>query len=329
MPETIENMPNAKASPPLVVALVYDGLCTFEYGIASEVFGLKRPEFAKELYQFTSVSIGDETLHAQGGLEFKARGVIEDLEKAHTIVIPGWRGKDADVPDSICQQLRLAHKRGTRFLSICSGSYVLAAAGLLSNKRATTHWQYLDHFQSKYPDIHVQDNELYIDDAGIITSAGSSAGLDACLYIVRCDYGVKIANVVARRLVMHSHRHGSHSQIVERPVPQDKESADLAELLQTLRLNLSKNYNVADLAKLSGMSARTFQRRFQAFTGMPVMQWLNQERLNLVCELLESSDMSIDAISESAGFGSAETLRYHFKHAMQTSPSDYRKMLER
>ena len=310
-----------------MVALVYDGLCTFEFGIVSEVFGLRRPELEQELYSFASVSIDAKTLTAQGGLEFTATGTRDDLEKAHTIVIPGWRGKDSVVPEAMCKQLQAAHERGARLLSICSGCYVLAAAGLLAKKSATTHWQYIDDFQAKYPDIDVQENKLYIDDGGIITSAGSSAGLDACLHVVRCDYGITIANKVARRLVMHSHRHGAHAQLIERPMPDSETDKIFADLLVELRSNLSNQYHIAALAKRMGMSSRSFQRRFLAFTGIPVMQWLVQERLNMVCELLESSTLSIETISQQTGFGSAETLRYHFKHVLQSSPTAYRKLL--
>lgn len=310
---------------PLVVALVYDGLCTFEYGIAAEVFGLRRPEFEHELYQFRSVSIDAYPLKAHGGLEFKASGSEDDLRMAQTIVIPGWRGKDKTVPETICAHLRVAHGRGCRILAICSGSYVLAAAGLLANRRATTHWQYLHHFQSTFPDINVEDNKLYIEDDRIITSAGSSAGLDACLHAVRCDYGVKVANIVAQRLVMHSHRHGAHTQLIERPVPEMNDNPKIADLITSLRTNLSDEYQIATLAERVGMSPRSFQRHFLAFTGLPVMQWLVQERLTMMCELLESTKWSVEKISHMVGFSSTETMRYHFKHMLQSSPSEYRK----
>jgi len=330
MPDVPEIMPNSAEKPnptPLVVGLVYDGLCTFEYGIAAEVFGLQRPDLDHELYRFTSVSINEEWLTAHGGLEIKASGTVTDLEKAHTIVVPGWRGKDEPVPEPLCQHLRTAYASGARILAICSGCYVLAAAGLLTNRRATTHWQYLQHFQSRYPEIDVQDNKLYIDDEGIITSAGSSAGLDACLHVVRCDYGVKVANAVAQRLVMHSHRHGAHAQLIERPVAEINERHGIAELITSLRANLSDQYHIASLAERVDMSPRSFQRHFLSFTGIPVMQWLVQERLTMMCELLESSDWSVETISNKVGFTSTETMRYHFKHMLQSSPSEYRKTL--
>lgn len=330
MPDLPEIMPitHAQEQSPLVVALVYDGLCTFEYDIAAEVFGLKRPEFDRELYRFTSVSIDADVLKAHGGLEFRATGTVADLEEAHTIVVPGWRGKDELVPDGLCQHLRAAHHRGARILSICSGSYVLAAAGLLANRSATTHWQYLEDLQSKYPDIDVQDNKLYIDDERIITSAGSSAGLDACLHVVRSDYGAKVANAVAQRLVMHSHRHGAHAQHIERPMPEAVDNHALADLLTTMRANLSKQYNVGLLAEEMNMSPRSLQRRFLAFTGTPVMQWLVQERLSMMCELLEESSLSVEVISLTVGFSSTETMRYHFKHMLQSSPSEYRRQYQ-
>jgi len=215
-------------------------------------------------------------MRAAGGLTIKATGTRSDLESAHTIVIPGWRGKDEPVPEMICKQLRKAHHRGARLMSICSGSYVLAAAGLLEQRRVTTHWRYAKDMKSKFPDIVLQEDRLYVDEGDIITSAGSSAGIDACLHIVRCDYGAKIANIVARRLVIHAHRQGSN--------------------------NLSAPHSISSMTKSVGMSSRTFQRRFVAFTGMAPMKWLAQERVHRCCQLLESTDLSIDRISLAVGF---------------------------
>jgi len=315
----------ASDTPHSVVALVYDGLCSFEYGIAAEVFALSRPELGRQLYKFSSVALEKKPLRATGGLTFTASGKLADLKRAQTIIIPGWRGKDEIVPDSICCQLRTAHQRGARFLGICSGTYVLAAAGLLKNKRATTHWKYAEDLRIQYPDIVVDENRLYVEDGNIVTSAGSSAGIDACLHIVRNDYGTEVANNVARRLVIHAHRQGSQAQFIEQPLPRLGDDTRLSALIDKVRNNLSAEYQIESLAQDVGMSSRTFQRRFLAFTGITVIKWLIQERVSRASELLESTDLTIDRIGQEVGFQSADTLRYHYRVSYEISPNEYRK----
>jgi AraC family transcriptional regulator, transcriptional activator FtrA len=307
-----------------VAILTYDGLCTFEYGIVSEVFGLYRAELGGYLYDVSSVSLEQEPLRAAGGLSFTVSGGQDDLEAADTIVVPGWRGKDEPVPEAMCSAIRNAHERGARLVSVCSGIYVLAAAGLLSNRRATTHWRYAEDFGMKFPDVQLLPNELYVDEGDIITSAGSSAGIDACLHIVRCDYGPKVANTVARRLVMHAHRQGGQTQFIEQPMPKSSGDNRLSGLIDTIRSAISESHSVSSMANLAGMSERTFQRRFQALMGVPVVQWLTQERVARSCFLLETTDSSLDQISEASGFGTAEAMRYHFRKALMVSPTDYR-----
>ena len=311
--------------PMNVVALIYDGLCTFEFGIVAEIFGLRRPELGRELYRFSSVALEEGPVHAAGGLTVTATAMVEELQHADIIVIPGWHGKDEMVPDQFNETLREARQRGTRLLSICSGAYVLAAAGLLSGRKATTHWRYADDLQKKYPDIDVCADDLYIDEGDIITSAGSSAGIDACLHIVRGDYGAKIANSVARRLVMHAHRQGGQAQFIEQPLPKSPENHRLAQLMEYVRSHLADVHHITNMAERTGLTARTFQRRFLAYNGIPAMQWLTQERVARACHLLETTNMNVEGISTAVGFGNAETLRYHFRQQMHITPLDYRK----
>ena len=308
-----------------VVALAYDGLCTFEYGIVAEIFGLARPELGPDWYQFKTVAVEDGPLRAAGGLEFSASGTMADLKRAGTIIIPGWRGKDADVPASLCKLLQDAHKRGARLVSICSGVYVLAAAGLLDGRNVTTHWRYADDLATRYPEIIVEPDSLYIDDGDILTSAGSSAGIDLCIHIVRQDFGAKIANSVARRLVMHAHRQGGQSQYIEQPVPKSHEAHRLSSTLDFIRTRLNQQHSVQSLAIKSGMGSRTFQRRFMALTGVPAIQWINQERLAQACTLLETSNSSLDDVANAVGLSNPENLRYHFRKELKISPSEYRK----
>lgn len=319
------NVIESEADVLQVVALVYDKLCMFEYGIAAEVFGLSRPELSRELYGFTSVALENGPLSTTGGLSFNATGTINNLRSAHTIVIPGWRGIDAPVPTQMCIELQDAYQRGARLLSICSGGYVLAAAGLLDHKTVTTHWQYAEDFKSRYPKVVVQESALYIEQDNIITSAGSSAGIDACLHLVKHDYGTKIANTVARRLVMHAHRQGNQAQVIAQPVPKSAEGQRLSLVMDDVRKSLSMPHSLTSMAKLADMSPRTFQRQFTSLTGVPAKHWVTQERISRSCQLLETTDLPMDRIVQEVGFTTAESMRYHFRQKMQMSPQEYRK----
>lgn len=307
-----------------VVSLVYDGLCTFEFGITAEVFGLDRPEVGPNWYQFKSVSLEDQVLHACGGLTIAATGTETDLHRAGTIIVPGWRGPDAPVPDQICNALVRAHRGGARIVSICGGAFVLAAAGLLDGRRATTHWRFAEELARRYPAIEIDASCLYIDEGDILTSAGSSAGIDLCLHIVRSDFGSELANMVARRLVMYSHRQGGQSQFIERPVPMKREADRLSSILDHVQANLQHPHTVSSLARQAGMSERTFQRRFCSLTGLPTHKWILRERLEQARNLLESSPSALDDIARIAGLGSAENLRLQFGRYYGVSPSIYR-----
>lgn len=312
-------------APHKVVALVYDGLCSFEYGIVAEVFGLKRPELGRELYHFASVALDGGVLRAAGGLEFSATGSVDDLAQAQTIVIPGWRGCDAPVPKVMIEQIRLAHQRGARLLSICSGVYVLAAAGLLNGVNVTTHWRYAQDLKAKYPQLNVDAKQLYIEQGNIVTSAGSSAGIDACMHLVRSDYGEQVANSVARRLVIHAHRQGSQAQFIEQPMPKLHKAHRLSGLMQRVKNNLSSHWTIHSMATLAHMSERTFQRQFVAYTGLTAMKWVVQQRVVMACRLLESSDLDIEQIAHEVGFNDVASLRYHFNNQLELSPTQYRK----
>ncbi|WP_232302413.1 DJ-1/PfpI family protein [Elstera litoralis] len=204
-----------------VVALAYEGLCLFEFGIVAEVFGLSRPEITRpDWYKFRIAAVDPLPLRAQGGmLSLGVDGGLELLEDAGTILIPGWRGVNGDVPEALCAALRAAAARGARILSICSGLVVLAEAGLLTGRRATTHWRYIDQVAERFPWLSLDPNVLYVDEGQILTSAGSAAGLDLCLHLVRRDFGAEIANLVARRLVVAPHREGGQAQFIHQPVP--------------------------------------------------------------------------------------------------------------
>jgi AraC family transcriptional activator FtrA len=327
MPPTVKIMPDA--SGPLVVALAYDRLCTFEFGIAVEVFGLPRPELEPGWYRFAVAAIEPGPLRAAGGLTVTADGGLDLLDQAHTIIVPGWRGVEAPVPPSLVDGLRGAHARGARLVSLCSGVFVLAATGLLDGRRATTHWRYHDALAQARPELAIVPDVLYVDEADVLTAAGSAAGIDLCLHIVRRDFGSAAANTVARRLVVPPHREGGQAQFVETPVPTVREGARLGPLIEALRHELDRDHAIAGLAQRAGMSARTFLRRFQAATGTTPAGFLLAARLQRARELLETSAGSIEDVATACGFGTAATLRHHFRRELGTSPAAYRKRFRR
>ena len=312
-----------KAFNPLVVALVYDGLCGFEFACAAEVFGLPRPELQPGWYRFETCAAERGALRAQHGLRVVADGGLDRLAEAGTIIIPGWKGTDVPVPARVLDALREAHARGTRLLSICSGSFVLAATGLLDGRRATTHWRYAAALQRMYPRITVDPAVLYVDEGQLLTSAGSAAGLDLCLHLVRRDHGPDVANQVARRLVIPPHRDGGQAQFVERPVPR-REANALSKVIDSMHRRLATHQPIAELAAMAAMSERSFMRRFKEATGMSPADWLISARVDRARELLEGSLLSVDAIAGECGFGSAITLRHHFRRKLGISPSAYK-----
>ncbi len=308
----------------LVCALAYDGLCTFEFGIAVEAFALKRPELNAPWYDFKVVTNDPSPLTATGGFTLDVPGKLNLLKKADTIILPGWKGCDVPVPAAITTAIKNAHRRGCRIVSICSGVFVLAAAGLLDEKAATTHWRYTDHLARQYPSIKVNPDVLYIDTGdNIFTSAGSAAGLDLCLHIIRLDHGPKIANAVARRFVLPTHRQGGQAQFIKRPVPAIHNN--LAPLLDRLRSQLEKPLTVSDIAAMAHMSPRTLIRHFKNTTGLPPQIWLTQERIKRARNLLETNQANMDTIAIACGFNTPETFRHHFRKQVGTSPSQYRK----
>ena len=317
------------ARPPLVVALAYDGLCTFEFGCAVEVFGVPRPEFDPPLYRFATCAVDHGPLRAAGGLRVEAGHGLEILSEARTVIVPGWKGATTAPSQELAEALRAAHKAGARIASICSGATVLAFAGLLDGRKATTHWRYAESFRRLFPAVEVVEDVLYIDEGQILTSAGSAAGLDLCLHMVRQDYGPEIANAVARRLIIAPHRDGGQAQFVRQPVPPPDRAGRLAPLLDRVKGDLKRHYSVADLAELSGISQRSLLRRFREATGSPPHDWLIKQRVRKAQEMLEASDMAIETIAFECGFGSPESLRHHFRRVAQTTPGRYRKSFGR
>ncbi|MCK2180577.1 transcriptional regulator FtrA [Hafnia paralvei] len=311
-------------NPSLVATLAYDGLCSFEFGIALEIFALPRPEFDFPWYQHCVVGVDDGPMRTTNGVTMLAEHGLEYLAQAKTIVIPGWRGNDVPPPPALLEAVRAAYKRGVRFITICSGVFVLAAAGILSGKRVTTHWRYCQQLAERYPDVQVDADVLYVDSGQIMTSAGSAAGIDACLYLVSKDFGVQIANRVARRLVMAPQRSGGQKQFIAHSL-EVKTHDGLYLLLEKVQTSLHLSWSVKMMARESNMSERTLARRFAKSLGMSPASWLQQARMSLACEQLELGNKHIESVAEMCGFSTSEGFRQAFRQHLGISPSVYRR----
>jgi AraC family transcriptional activator FtrA len=312
-----------------VAVLAYDGLCTFEFALAVEVFALKRPELGVRWYEFAACAVDRGPLRATGGITLSAPGGLRLLERAGTVVVPGWRDLDLEAPPALLAALRRAHANGARLMSICSGAFLLAATGLLDGKRATTHWRYTQRFAERFPRVALVPDVLYVDEGQLLTSAGSAAGLDLCLHLVRRDYGAAIANQVARRLVIAPHREGGQAQFVPEAIAPREQGSPLAPVLDWALRNLREPISVWRLARRAGMSERTFCRRFGAHLGTSPARWLVAQRVIAAQRLLETTPMPIEAIAERTGMGTAANLRHHFRAQVRTTPIQYRRTFRR
>lgn len=318
-------MPNTSDtnSGPLVAALLYDGLCTFEFGIVAEIFGLYRPEMGPGWYRFVSCAIEPGPLRAHGGFTITPDHGPEALDLADIVVVPGWKGAGVPVPEALCARLRAAHARGARLISICSGAFVLAATGLLSGGTITTHWRYAASLQARHPELTVDASALYRAEGRIFTSAGSAAGIDLLIATVREDFGPEAANSVARRLVVPAHRTGGQAQFLERPVAA-RPTGEIAPLLDRIRETLGQDWTTAAMASACGMSLRTFLRRFDEMTGESPGAWLIAERVEAAKTLLARRAGGVDVIASTVGFGSGHALRQQFRKVTGLTPTEYR-----
>jgi len=317
-------MRSAEGAPPGVAILVPDGVTLFELGVASDIFGtdittdsgcpLYRPYICGPARSVTS----------DAGLRLEVPHGIDALEAAQTVVVLPSVNPD-QVPAAVLQALRLAHSRGERIVSLCTGAFVLAAAGLLDGHSATTHWSECADLARRYPRIRVDPGVLYVDEGDLLTSAGSAASVDLCLHVVERDYGAEVAARVARDLVVPLYRSGGQAQYIEAPVLLPDSGDLFADTLRWLRAHLGEAVTVADLAVRSAMSPRTFARRFVASTGTTPLAWLTRERLRHAQRLLETSDVPVDVIARESGFGSPDNLRKHFARALRTTPQSYRR----
>lgn len=316
-----ENLP--MANDPLDVAVVaYEGLCTFEFGIAIELFALPRPELGTDWYRTLVVAESTEPVSATGGISITPAGGLDALASAGTVVVPGWTGAPSP---PVVDAVTAAHGRGARIMTICSGVFLLAATGLLDGRRATTHWRHLDRLAAEHPTIRLEPDVLYVDEGELLTSAGSAAGIDCGLHLLRRDHGALVANQVARRLVVPPHRDGGQRQFVPEPMPPEGPDATIAAVCEWAIEHLEEPLTVGRLAERAGQSSRTFARRFGEAAGTSPKRWLAEQRVLAARRLLETSNASVEEIAIRVGFGSATTLRDRLRSSIGTTPTAYRR----
>ena len=313
----------ARKTRHVVAAAVYDGLLGFEYAIAAELIGLVRPGLEEIWYDFKPCRVERGELKSSHGLTLNPAFGRSVLVEADTVVIAGWRDPRQVPKPAFLNAVIEAYENGARLVSICTGAFVLAHAGILDGRRATTHWLHTNLFKQQFPTVELMDDSLYVHDGRISTSAGSAAGLDLCLSIIRTDFGVEVANLVSRRMVAPMHREGGQSQYVQ-PAVMESNDGDFGPVLDWMHKNLQEPISVEQIADRFSMSLRTFQRRFRSLTGMPPLVWISQQRVARARNLLEISDLSIEQIAWHAGLGSAANLRKHFARHFNVTPSAYR-----
>lgn len=307
-----------------VAVAVTNGVPIFELAIPCEVFGYIRPDLTDSWYDFRLCAPGGERPRTAAGFAPESEYGLDVLAEADTVVIPACRDVHDEQPAELVAAVRAAHDNGARIVSLCSGAFVLAAAGILDGRPATTHWMHAGLLARRHPKVRVDASVLYVDDGDILTSAGTAAGLDLCLHIVRNDYGAAVANALAKRLVMPAHRPGGQAQYIDAGNVVD-DMDQLAPLLDWARRRLDQPLTIATLAEQANVTVRTLIRRFHTVTGTTPMTWLRNIRVDHARELLETTALPIDRIAEHSGFGSPANLRHHFTRTVGVPPSTYRK----
>jgi AraC family transcriptional regulator, transcriptional activator FtrA len=321
----IDSMRDKAATSPRSVALVlYDGVSPFEVGVVCDVFGGEyyAQEFGVPWYQLT-VCAATPSVRLDAGLRMEVRAGLDAVGAAATVVVVPTEQPE-QVPAAVLDELRAARARGQRILSLCTGAFILAAAGILDGHRATTHWSECAALAERYPRVTVDPDVLYVDEGDLLTSAGSAASIDLCLHVVQQDYGSEVATRLARDLVVPLHRDGGQAQFIDTPMPVLDDRHLFADTLAWLQAHLDQTVTVRDLAGRAAMSPRTFARRFLASTGATPYQWIVRERIRLAQRLLETTDLPIDAVAAKTGLRTADNLRKHFSRAVRTSPHAYR-----
>jgi AraC family transcriptional activator FtrA len=306
-----------------VAVPVLNNMPLFEIAVIGEVFGMPRPDLLTRPYVVQLCRAGSDPVRTQGaGMLVDGDAGLDDIRRAETVVVPALPSYDTEVPEDLLAALRAAADHGARIASVCTGAFALAAAGILNGRRATTHWMHAAELARRFPAVDVDPRVLYVVDGQIATSAGTAAGIDLCVELIRGDHGTATAAEIARRLVVPPHRQGGQAQYVSTPLPSADQS--LAPLLDWARSHLDRPLTLQLLARHADTTTRTLTRRFTASLGLPPLQWLTGERVRRARQLLEDTGLPIEQIADQCGLGTAANLRIHFLRATGTTPTAYR-----
>ncbi len=306
-----------------VVLLAIPGVAPFEFGVVCEVFGIDRSEHGGPVFEFSIAAAEPGPVRTSLGFDMVIENGLDAAADADLIAVPA-HDVGAAVDPAIVQVLQDASARGAWIISICSGAFTLAKAGVLTGRSATTHWMHAERLAREFPEISVDPDVLFVEDGRIITSAGTASGIDACLHLIRSELGAAAANVVARRMVVPPQRSGGQAQYIATPIPASR-SDSFAEVTEWMLGHLDQELSIDELARRALMSPRTFARRFKADLGTTPAAWLNRQRLLRAQHLLEESDLGLDAVAAESGFGTAAVMRHHFGKTLNTTPAAYRR----
>jgi AraC family transcriptional activator FtrA len=318
-----------RARPHRVVALCLPGTVAFDLTAPAQAFGSAAGPDGRPHYEFATCSLDGAPVATTSGFEIGVTGGLGTLRRADSVVVPGYFGIYAPLPDQAAKALRAAATRGARVLSVCTGAFALAGAGLLDGRRATTHWAFADHLATSFPRVEVDPDVLFVDEGDVLTSAGLSAAIDLSLHVIRADHGAACADRVARYMVAPPHRDGGQAQFFRGVEPAPAAAPGAAESLEGTRVwareRIAEPLTVAEMARHANVSPRTFARRFRAETGTTPLQWLLSRRVLEARRLLEESDLPVEDVALRVGFGNAASLRDHFRRATATTPTAYRR----
>ncbi|MFB4277021.1 helix-turn-helix domain-containing protein [Nonomuraea sp. MTCD27] len=307
-----------------VVVIADEGSNPFELGVATELFGLRRPELDRPWYDFTICAPHPDVRMHGGMFTLSGTAGLEAVDGADTVIVPNRPDPETHPSPAVLDAVRRAAGRGARLVSFCTGAFTLAAAGVLDGRPAATHWRWAALFAARHPEVLLRPDVLFVDDGDVLTAAGSAAALDLGLHLIRRDHGAEVANAVSRRLVFAAHRDGGQRQFIERPVPPVPDTS-LAPVLAWAQQHLDRSLTVADLAARAAVSQATLHRRFQTELGTTPLAWLTAERVALACRLIERGELRLDAVARAAGLGTASNLRTQMRRRTGLNPTAYRR----
>jgi transcriptional regulator GlxA family with amidase domain len=309
-----------------IAVIAFDGMTPFHLSVPCLVFGGDRGGPDAPAFKVLVCATEKGPLRTTAGFDITAAHGLKALARADIVILPTWHDDCRSAPPALLDALRRAHQRGARVVGLCLGAFPLAEAGLLDGGSATTHWSYADLLSERHPKIKVDREVLYVDEGKVMTSAGVAAGLDCCLHLLRQLRGAEAANRIARQLVVAPHRQGGQAQFIERPLPVSHSDGRFAQVLEWVEERLDEDHSIDALATRAAMSRRNFTRHFRQATGTSFKQWLLNQRLTHAQRMLEKTEVSIEVVAQKAGFGSALSLRQHFRSTLRTSPSAYRQL---